>query len=164
MKLGVMVDLSNIYYCVRKRYDGAKVDYKKLLAFIAEIGEIHEAHAYGSQMEGKAKAFILALETAGFKCHFKHPKTYTENGILRRKADWDVGITIDMMKLATQVDMMVLVSADGDMSKAVSAIQEKGCKVLVIGCGISGQLRDTCDEAIEIPPSLLEIGGKNVLP
>lgn len=155
-KVAVLADVSNLYYCVQKQY-GSKLDYRKLVTFIKGIGDPVIMKAYGAQMHGEATGFIAALKTFGFETHFKTPKEYSvPGGGIRRKADWDVGIALDMQKLPEDVQYIILCTADGDMSLAVEEAQAQGKRVVVIGSGISGQLAHQADEAIEIPPSLLE--------
>lgn len=159
--VAVLADVSNLYYCVQKRYS-RKLDYRKLVTFIQEIGDPVIMKAYGAQMHGEATGFISALQSCGFETHFKTPKEYTSpDGGIRRKADWDVGIALDMLKLPDTIKYIILCTADGDMSLAVAEAQAQGKRVVVIGSGISGQLAHQADEAIEIPQSLLERGRRS---
>ena len=153
-KIGVFCDVSNLYYCVSHRFEGRKLDYRKYLAFIQDLGDIQYAYAYGSQMKGQAHAFVAALKGAGFIPKFKSPKEI-QGKVYKRKADWDVGIAIDMIKGMTDLDTMILGSADSDMAPAVEYVREQNVKVIVFACGVSRELHDLCD-VLEIPESLLE--------
>ena len=156
-RIGIFADVSNLYYCIRKKYRGKKLDYRKYYEFIVDFGEISQAIAYGAQIGNEAAGFIHALKAIGFQAKYKVPKQYYEDNKTRRKADWDVGITIDVVNMAERLDIIVLGSADGDLAPLVDWCRQKGIDVIVIACGISRELKDTANEYIEIPESLLEI-------
>lgn len=160
MKIALLIDVSNLYYCIGAKYK-SKLNYKALMEYIKPMGSIITARAYGSQIRGEATGFISALKNIGFECHFKTPKEYATDdpNRVRRKADWDVGIAMDMLTLAEsgECDTVILGTADGDMSPAIEACISKGVKVIVIGCGISSTLKSITNvECIEIPRSLME--------
>lgn len=166
MKLGVFVDVSNLYYCVGKRFsEGAKLNYAKYLEHCMNLEEhkgvsyeLYCAIAYGAQLQGEAEPFIRCLEHFGFECKFKKPKTYEnkdKKGIIR-KADWDVGIAMDIVRMIKKLDVVILGSADGDLTDLVLWIREQGVKVMVIACGISSDLRDTAHYNEEITEEFIE--------
>ncbi|KKN32659.1 hypothetical protein LCGC14_0811510 [marine sediment metagenome] len=155
-RIGVFVDVSNIYYCVGKKYEYRKLDYRKYLDFIRDFGELTKVIAYGSQMSNEASGFIHCLEKIGFQTKFKAVKTYTQNQELRRKADWDVGITMDIVNMIDRFDMILLGTADGDLSPVVDWAIRRGVDVVILACGISRDLKELATEFIEIPESLLE--------
>lgn len=67
-----------------------------------------------------------------------------------RKANHDVEIAIDIVRLIERVDTVVLGSADSDFAPLVTWIREKGCKCIVYACNISHELRAVASECIEI--------------
>ena len=154
MKIGIFVDLSNIYYCVKSKYN-SKVSYRKLWDFVSDLGEIKYACAYGSQIGDEAERFIKKLRRYGYQVRFKQPK---EMGG-RRKADWDVGIAIDVLAKIDQYDYdtVVLVTADGDMQYLIWELKRYVKNIIVMGTGISYELKNIDDvTCIELPESLLE--------
>lgn len=157
-RIGIFVDLSNLYFCVKARYKARKIDYRKFYDFIADLGEIRLAIAYGSQIDNQAETFIHQLKEIGFLTKFKTPKEWHDAspGRSRRKADWDVGITLDVVQMCERLDLVVLATADGDLEPVVSYCMQKGIAVIILACNISRDLRDTATECIEIPESLLE--------
>lgn len=150
MRIGLYVDLSNLYYCVGNKFH-KKVDYTKYKAFIDDVGTITRAVAYGAQVKDEACKFIEALHKSGFEHKYKRPKTFP-NGT--RKADWDIGICVDIITELDQYDMVVIGSADGDMLPLAEYIVKKGKKVLFLASGIATELRP--HPHIEIMESLLE--------
>ena len=160
-RIGIFADISNLYYCVGRKYPERKLDYRKYLKFVKDIGDVTIAIAYGSQLASSASGFIYCLKQMGFQTKFKTPKTYNnelpDGPILKRKADWDVGITMDIVNMIDRLDMVILGSGDGDMLPVVEWAMARGVEVVVIATGISKDLRDHCTKFIEIPESFLEV-------
>ena len=155
-RIGIFADVSNLYYCIGKKFHGKKLDYEKYYAFLADFGEISQAIAYGAQMKDEAANFIHALKKIGFTPKYKCPKTWGKGETFNRKADWDVGMAMDMVNLIERLDMIILGTADGDLAPAVEWAIQKGVQVIVVGCGISRDLKNCATRYIEIPESLLE--------
>lgn len=159
-RLGIFADVSNLYYCINKKYPNRKLDYRKYYKFIKDLGEVNVAIAYGAQLANQATGFIYVLKQIGFQTKFKTPKTYINEDIgltVKRKADWDVGITMDIVQTIDRIDMIILGSGDGDMLAVVEWAISKGVDVVVIATGISKDLKEKATKFIEIPESLLEI-------
>ncbi len=156
-RLGVFCDVSNLYYCISNRFDGRKLDYNKYLEFIKDFGDVQQAIAYGSQMRNEAHPFIKALKSAGFVTKFKRPKEIGKGGInYKRKSDWDVGISVDIISMLDRLDIVILGSADSDMAPVIDYVINHGVKVIVLACGIASELHDTGAEVIEVTESMLE--------
>lgn len=155
-RIGVFVDVSNLYYCINKKFEKRKLDYRKYLAYVKDLGEVTRAIAYGCHVNDEAKGFIHCLRETGYQTKFKAVKSYHGETGLRRKADWDVGIAIDIVRMIDRFDMLVLGTADGDLEPAVEWCMSQGKDVLVLACGISKDLKERATEFIEIPESFLE--------
>ena len=103
-KIGVFVDVQNIYYTCREAY-GKQFNYRKLLDRVARGGEIVTAIAYASDKgDEKQGKFQDALRNMGFEVKLK-PYIQRKDGT--SKCDWDVGITIDIMETASTLDVVV---------------------------------------------------------
>lgn len=155
-QVGIFVDLSNLYYCLNNKNKGSKIDYEKYYNFCKDLGEIKIAFAYGSQVNSNALNFIHCLNKIGFITKYKEPKKYRNGKNIKLKADWDVGIAVDMIIYSDRLDLMILGSADGDMIPVVEYLKARGVEVVVLASGISKELSETVTEAIEIAPSLME--------
>ena len=155
-RIGVFVDVSNLYYCIGKRFKNRKLDYEKFIAFIEDFGDVTQKIAYGAQIKNKAGSFIHCLRKLGFKTKYKQPKTFNNPDKVRRKADWDVGITIDIVQQIERLDMIVLGTADGDLEPLVRWAVDKGVDVIVLACGVSRDLKDSATDYFEIMESMLE--------
>lgn len=155
-RLGIFIDLSNLYYCLTNKQKGAKIDYEKYYKFCESLGEIKVAIAYGSQVNSNAQNFIHCLNKIGYTTKYKEPKKYRNGKSIKLKADWDVGIAVDMIIYSNKLDLMILGSADGDMIPVVEYLKARGIEVVVLASGISKELTEIATESIEIASSLLE--------
>ena len=155
-RIGIFVDVSNLYYCIGKKYEYRKLDYRKYLDFVTDFGELVKVIAYGSQLSNEAAGFIHCLEKTGFQTKFKTVKTFNSENELRRKADWDVGIAMDIVNMIDRFDMIILGTADGDLEPVVDWAIRRGVDVVILACGISRDLKEKATQFIEIPESLLE--------
>jgi len=155
-RIGVFVDISNLYYCIGKKFDNRKLDYGNYLAFIKDMGDVQHAIAYGAQMGNEATGFIHCLRQLGFDPKYKTPKNYHNKTNFKRKADWDVGIAMDIVRMIDRLDLIILGTADGDLTPLVEWAKERGVDVIILACGISRELKDAATKYIEIPESMLE--------
>jgi len=119
-KIAVFADVQNIYYTARQAY-GRQFDYRTLWARLGEQGEIVSATAYATDRgDEKQQQFQNALRRIGFTVKLK-PFIQRSDG--SAKGDWDVGITIDIMEAAPNVDTVVLLSGDGDFDVLMEKIR-----------------------------------------
>ncbi|MFH1566129.1 MAG: NYN domain-containing protein [bacterium] len=130
-RVGVFVDVSNMYYSAKNLY-GAKVDFGKVLQFAVSDRKLIRAFAYVIKADvGTEKEFFDALEKRGFEVRTKDLQVFLGGA---KKGDWDVGIAMDAIRLADKVDVIVLVTGDGDFSALVDYLKNnKGCRVEIVG-------------------------------
>lgn len=158
-RLLVAVDISNLFHCVGKRFNGRRLDYSKLLKVVVGPKDKFRALAFGSEMPQNSMAdFKYALQQLGFELRFMTPKVYPGKGQGRevRKADWDVGITVEIIENINEFDTLILVSADGDMADCVRYVQRRGKRCVIYGSGISRDLKAIANEWTEVHEGLLE--------
>ena len=121
-KIALFVDVQNIYYTTRDTY-GRQFNYRKLWQRISTQGDIVSAIAYAIQRgDDKQQKFQDALKHIGFTVKLK---PYIQRSDGSAKGDWDVGIAIDVMELAKDVDTVVLLSGDGDFDLLLKKISDK---------------------------------------
>ena len=119
-KIAVFADVQNIYYTTRDAY-GRQFNYRKLWQRISAEGEIVSATAYAIQRnDDKQLKFQDALKHIGFTVKLK---PYIQRSDGSAKGDWDVGIAIDVMDKAKDVDTVVLLSGDGDFDLLMDRIK-----------------------------------------
>ncbi len=130
-KIALFVDVQNIYYTTRQAY-GRQFNYRKLWEKISADGEIVSATAYAiHRNDDKQLKFQDALRHIGFTIKLK---PYIQRSDGSAKGDWDVGIAIDMLDKAPDVDAVVLLSGDGDFDLLLEKIStDTGASVEVYG-------------------------------
>ena len=120
-KIAVFVDVQNIYYTTRDTY-GRQFNYRKFWQKISSEGEIVSATAYATERgDDKQIKFQDALKHIGFNVKLK---PYIQRSDGSAKGDWDVGITIDVMEVAKDVDVVILLSGDGDFDLLLEKIKK----------------------------------------
>jgi uncharacterized LabA/DUF88 family protein len=126
-RVGVFVDTQNIYHSAKNLY-GARVNFSKLLQEAVKGRQLIRAIAYVIRSKSlEEEAFFEALEKQGFEVKMKDLQIFFGG---MKKADWDVGIAVDAIKMADKLDTVVLVSGDGDFLPLVNYLKEnKGCRV-----------------------------------
>ena len=155
-QIGVFVDVSNLYYCIGKKYKGKKLDYSKYMEYIKSFGEIVVANAYGAQIRNQASSFLYCLRQLGIVPIYATPKSFIDNGVTTKKADYDVKITVDIFEVAPKLDIIIIGSADGDFVPLIKNLLSLNKKVIVFACKISSNIHELGIPCIEIPESFLE--------
>ena len=121
IRIAVFADVQNIYYTTRQAY-GRQFNYRKLWQRISSEGEIVSAIAYATHRgDDKQLKFQDALRHIGFTVKLK---PYIQRSDGTAKGDWDVGITIDVLETAKDVDTIVLLSGDGDFDQLLEKIKK----------------------------------------
>lgn len=122
-RVGVFIDIQNMYYSARNLY-GQKVNFTNIVKAATGDQQLIRAIAYGvSTKTGDETAFFEALHNAGIEVMTKDLLEY-ESG--HKKGDWDVGITIDIVRMCDMLDVVVLVSGDGDYVPVGEYVKGKG--------------------------------------
>jgi uncharacterized LabA/DUF88 family protein len=126
-RVGVLVDIQNLYYSSKVLY-GKKVNFKNILLEAVAGRKLIRAIAYGIRTaEGLEEKFFDAIGKQGFEVKTKDLQIFPGGA---KKGDWDVGIAVDAIKLSKGLDVVVLVSGDGDYIPVVEYIQnDTGCRV-----------------------------------
>ena len=120
-RIAIFVDVQNVYYTTREAY-GRQFNYRRLWQRISAGGEIIVANAYATQRtDDKQIKFQDALKHIGFCVKLK-PYIQRRDG--SAKGGWDVGITIDVLEAAQDVDRVVLLSGDGDFDLLLEKIRK----------------------------------------
>ena len=118
-KIAIFVDVQNIYYTTRDTY-GRQFNYREFWKRISTQGDIVVANAYAIHRgDEKQQKFQDALKHIGFTVKLK---PYIQRSDGSAKGDWDVGITIDVMQVAKDVDTVILLSGDGDFDLLLKKI------------------------------------------
>jgi len=129
-RVGIFVDVSNMYHSAKNLYK-KRVDFKEILKEAVAGRKLIRAIAYAIKTETEEETpFFEALSKQGFEVKMKDLQIFAGGA---KKADWDVGITVDAIKMSDKLDVIVLVTGDGDYVPLVSYLQNtKGCLVEVM--------------------------------
>jgi len=148
-RIGVFVDVQNMYYSAKQLYS-SKVNFRTILTDAIADRELVRAIAYVIKADVKDEnTFYDALEDMGFEVRAKDLQVFYSGA---KKGDWDVGIAMDVMRLAPKLDTVVLVSGDGDFSDLLEHAKSLGCRTEVVAFGktTSHKLRDVTDLFIDL--------------
>lgn len=149
-RVGVFVDVANMYHSAKNLYQ-ANVSFSKILEEAVALRQLIRAIAYVIRSKSREEqTFFGALDRQGFEVKMKDLQIFPGG---MKKADWDVGIAVDAIKLADRLDAIVLVSGDGDYLPLVNYLKEnRGCRVEVIAFGetTSAKLIEAADEFIDL--------------
>lgn len=127
--VAVFVDVANIFYAAKAA--GADIDYVTLLKSAVAGRDFVRAYAYtGLDPENEnQRQFHAFLARSGYKVVSKDIRKYGDGRI---KANLDIELVVDMMRMARNLDIAVVVSGDGDFAPAIRAVQQMGVRVEVI--------------------------------
>jgi uncharacterized LabA/DUF88 family protein len=171
-RVGVFIDIQNLYHSAKNLYS-ARVNYKELLQEAVGGRKLIRAVAYVVKSEGvltdpspagaqSAEAsFFEALVRSGIELRMKDLQVY-HGGF--KKADWDVGMSVDAIRMSEFLEAVVLVTGDGDFVPLVEYLQSRGrqVEVMAFGKSASAKLKEEVDlftDLGEDPRFLITIGG-----
>jgi uncharacterized LabA/DUF88 family protein len=147
--VAVFVDVANIFYAAKAA--GADIDYVTLLKSAVAGRDFVRAYAYtGLDPENEnQRQFHAFLARSGYKVVSKDIRKYGDGRI---KANLDIELVVDLMRTASNLDIAVVVSGDGDFAPAIRAVQQQGVRVEVISFrgNTSSDLIEVADQFIDI--------------
>lgn len=160
-RVGVFIDTQNLYHSARNLY-GARVNFSAILKEAIGGRQLIRAIAYVITTEtGEEKNFLDALLKAGIETMAKPLQIFYGGA---KKADWDVGMAIDAIKMAPKLDTVIIASGDGDFIPLVEYLQmNEGCQVEIVSFGksSSGRLKEAADDFLDLDenPKKFLLGG-----
>ena len=149
-RVGVFIDVQNMYYSAKNLF-GAKVNFGNIVKEAIAGRKLIRAIAYVVRTEGKEEQpFFDALYNLGIETK-ERPLQIFYGG--EKKADWDVGLTVDAIRLSASLDAVILVSGDGDYLPLVEYLkynQGKQVEVLAFGQTTSARLKEAVDDFVDL--------------
>jgi uncharacterized LabA/DUF88 family protein len=125
-RVAVLADAQNLYHSAQSVYS-RNIDYSALLDKAVQDRHLTRAIAYVIRAEAEDEdRFFEALRDIGFEAKIKDIKTFGDGS---KKADWDVGMSLDAVALADHVDTVVLCTGDGDFSRLCHHLRHEGVRV-----------------------------------
>ncbi len=161
-RVGIFIDVQNLYHSAKNLYK-SHVNFKELIKSLTGSRKLVRALAYvvksdtpdaGATAES---AFFDALRKADIELRMKDIQIYPGGA---KKADWDVGMAVDAMRMSDFLDVVVLVTGDGDFLPLVDYLKwGKGrfVEVAAFSRTASGKMKEEAERfiAIEDIPKVL---------
>lgn len=157
-RVGIFVDVPNIMYAAERM--GVTIDFGKLLEFLTRGRHLVRATAYAPisddpQARLETQRFVQPFVNHGYRIVTKPLKRFADGSI---KANFDVELAMDVLTMSDRLDVVSLVSGDGDFRRLVELVASKGVRVEVVAFGQStaSELRAVCDSYVDIAANLKE--------
>jgi uncharacterized LabA/DUF88 family protein len=158
-RVGIFVDVPNVMYAAEREH--VKLDYAKMLKFIVRDRELVRASAYAPisddmQLKLETQKFVQPFVDLGYRIVTKSWKRFADGTL---KANFDVELAIDVLTMSDRLDIVTLVSGDGDFRRLVELVESKGVRVEVVAFGPStaAELRAVADEYTDLNDHLAEL-------
>ena len=149
-RVGVFIDVQNLYYSA-KNLHGMKVNFGNIVKEAVAGRKLIRAIAYVVRTETKEETpFFEALYNLGIETREKDLQVFS-TGL--KKADWDVGLAVDAIRLSPSLDAVVIVSGDGDYLPLVEYLQKssgKQVEVVAFGETTSSRLLEAADDFLDL--------------
>jgi uncharacterized protein (TIGR00288 family) len=148
-RVAVLIDVQNLYHSAKNLYN-ARANFKAILKTAVDNRSLIRVFAYVVKTKtGEEKPFFEALIKLGIETRVRDLQEFF-GGI--KKADWDVGITVDAIRIAPSVDTIVLCSGDGDFIQLVEYLKNQGKRTEIVAFerSSSSRLKEVCDEFIDL--------------
>jgi len=148
-RVAVLVDAQNLYHTAQSIYS-RNIDYSSLLEKAVQDRQLTRAIAYVIRADSpEEESFFEALVDIGFETKIKDIKTFADGS---KKADWDVGMSLDAVTLANHIDTLILCTGDGDFSRLCSHLRHEGVRVEVMAFESS-----TAEELVDEADAFLDL-------
>lgn len=148
-RVAVFIDTQNLYHSAKNLYK-SKVNFAGVLKAALGGRKLIRALSYVVNTEsGEEQPFFEALEKIGIEIKTKDLQIFYGGA---KKADWDVGMAVDAIKLSSKVDAVVLATGDGDFIPLVEYLKSQGCQVegITFGRSASSKFREVVDDFIDM--------------
>ena len=148
-RVAIFIDTQNMYHSAKHLFS-ARVNFPAVVAAAVGDRRVTRAIAYAAKSKtGEEHAFFEALTQNGIELKMKDVQEFASG---QKKADWDVGMTVDAMAIAPKVDAVVLVTGDGDFVPLVQHLQSTGllCEVVAFEASTNAALKETASSFIDL--------------
>ncbi len=152
-RVGIFIDVQNLYHSSKNLYN-ARVNYRELIKELVSGRQLIRAIGYvvkSDTAESSPEAtFFEALEKSGIELRMKDLQVYA-GGF--KKADWDVGMAVDAIRMASFLDVVILVTGDGDFLPLVEYLKwglGREVEVAAFGRSASAKMKEAADIFIDL--------------
>jgi uncharacterized LabA/DUF88 family protein len=182
-RVGIFVDVQNLYHSAKNLYHG-RVNYAEMIKYLVGDRQLIRAMAYVVKSEGiepqrgertpirparavggeekselsTEAAFFEALEKAGLELRMKDLQIFAGG---MKKADWDVGMAVDAIRMSAFLDVIILITGDGDFIPLIDYLKWGAGRVVQVAAfrrSASAKIQEAADEFIaieEIPRAIM---------
>jgi uncharacterized LabA/DUF88 family protein len=149
-RVGIFIDTQNLYHSARSNYN-SHVNYRGLVDEAVAGRLLVRAFAYVIRSEtAEETKFFDALTDLGIETRVKDLQVFYSG---EKKADWDVGIAMDIVRLSEKLDVVVLVSGDGDFTETLKYVRSRGIRAEVMSFK-----KTTSMKLVEESDSFIDLG------
>lgn len=149
-RVGIFIDTQNLYHGAKNLFR-SKVNFNNIIIDVLKDRDLIRAIAYVINTDSQDEQnFFDALGKIGIEAKIKDIQIFSSG---TKKADWDVGLAIDTIRLAPKLDVIVIASGDGDFVHLIQYLQGTfGCRVEVVAFGqsASSMIKEYADEFIDL--------------
>ena len=148
-RVALLIDTQNLYHSAKNLYN-ARVNFANVLKAAVGDRQLVRAIAYLITTESQDEAqFFDALLKMGIETKSKDLQVFYGGN---KKADWDVGICVDAIRLANKVDTIILATGDGDFIPLVEHIKNSGTQIEVVSFGrsTSAKLKESAESFLDL--------------
>src|SRR5574337_1163618 len=148
-RVAVFIDTQNMYHSAKHLFS-ARVNFGGLVDAAVANRRVVRAIAYVAKSKtGEEQAFFDALVASGIELKVKDVQEFASG---EKKADWDVGMAVDAMTISPRVDVVILVTGDGDFVPLVESLKGHGvlCEVVAFGESTNARLREVADSFLDL--------------
>jgi len=147
-RVAIFIDAQNLYHSAKNLYK-SRVNFGEILEEAVGGRQLVRAIAYVITTEtGEERGFFEAIEKLGIEAKTKDLQVFFGGA---KKADWDVGIAVDAIRMAPKMDSIILVSGDGDFVPLVEYLKTTTqVEVVSFGKSSSSKLREVADDFIDM--------------
>ncbi len=160
-KVAIFLDVPNLIYAADQM--NVKVDFGKLLDYLTEGRQLVRATAYAPitddpQTRFEKQRFIEPVINNGYKIITKPWKRFNDGSM---KANFDIELAVDILTMSDRLDVVVLLSGDGDFRRVCELVESKGVRVEVVSFSQSTamELRSVADQYTDLNTILNIVGG-----
>ena len=159
-KVAIFLDVPNLIYAAEQM--GIRIHFGKLLDYLTGGRQLVRATAYAPitddpQTRFEAQRFVSPVVNHGYKIVTKPWKRFSDGSM---KANFDIELAVDILTMSDRLDIVVLLSGDGDFRRVCELVESKGVRVEVVAFAQScaKELRDVADNYTDLA-SILNIVG-----
>jgi uncharacterized LabA/DUF88 family protein len=147
-RVGIFIDAQNLYHSAKNLYK-RKVNFGAVVKEALGSRKLVRAVAYVITSEGgDEKQFFEALTKIGIETKTKDLQIFFGGA---KKGDWDVGLAVDAIKMADKLDVVIIVSGDGDFVPLVEYLKTKAqVEIISFSKSSSGKLIEAADDFLDL--------------